>query len=563
MTFSTAMLLLWSSSGPKPAVAIPVFANGQGGVNCGLCHTAVPYLNSYGRYVLMTNFTRGFNKHLQMVQSSSLPAALEMTVNTSNPPAPMLPSVSVAIAQFLSGGFIGPKVSYFASVPVVTGGFPASSIDQIWGAYNGFSHGNGSLQIGRFPTPVFAPWTSQTLSISGYGTATLPVGMNGSTLADNRWGASYTQLGHLGLIGNVSYLRGNDPIERAFRSGAEGTAWAASLQYLSPESRWSGGFAGLHGSYLLPSGANDPYTRAAALASYSGDRYQLTAMGTVGHDNSPNDGAPPSASSHGISFESIYGITSWLHVDLRYEHTDDGLGNSTVNYISAAAFSVRPNLVLTVENLASIGKRPTQKYQLLWAGPWYRDRFPRGTMPTPGSSSVSMPASSALPMPASSAMPMPSSGAMSMPASSAMPMPASTTTPTPSDTILDAQALANGRSIFFTNTDVNGTRITTATPSRFYQSCAVCHGPNGAGGVQLADGAVSAKLGSDAHMLDNMSSMSSMKGKTIPWTIPLFERAISMGVDNNGDRLNPVMPRWVMSKRDLHDIALYVSTQMH
>ena len=286
--------------------------------------------------------------------------------------------------------------------------------------------------------------------------------MNGSTLADNCWGASYTQLGHLGLIGNVSYLRGTDPIERAFRSGGEGTAWTASLQYLSPESRWSGGFAGLRGLYPLPSGANDPYTRAAALASYSGDRYQLTAMGTVGHDDNPNDGASPSASSHGISFESIYGLTSWLHVDLRYEHTDDGLGNSTVDYISAAAFSIRPNLVLTVENLSNVGNRPTQKYQLLWAGPWYRDRFPRGTMPTQGPSSVSMPASSAMPIPSSSAM----------------PIPASTTTPTPSDTIVDAQALANGRSIFFTNTDANGTRITTSTPSRFYQSCAVCHDPN-------------------------------------------------------------------------------------
>ncbi len=503
----------------------------------------------------MTNFSRGLNKHLQMVQSSSLPAALETTVNTSNPPAPMLPSVYSALVQFLSGGFVGPKVSYFASVPLVTGGFPASSVDQIWGAYNGFSHGNGSLQIGRFPTPVFAPWTSQSLSLSGYGPATLPVGMNGSTLADNRWGASYTQLGHLGLIGNVSYLRGTDPIERAFRSGGEGTAWTASLQYLSPESRWSGGFAGLRGSYPLPSGANDPYTRAAALASYSGDRYQLTAMGTAGHDRNPSDGASPSASSHGISFESIYGLTSWLHVDFRYEHTDDGLGNSTVNYISAAAFSIRPNLVFTVENLASIGNRPTQKYQLLWAGPWYRNRFPRGTMPMPGSSSASMLGSSSVSMPASSAMP--------MPASSAMPTRGSSTTSKPNDAIVDAQALANGRSIFFTNTDANGTRITTATASRFYQSCAVCHGPNGAGGVQLADGAVSAKLGSDAHMLDNMSSMSSMKGKTIPWTIPLFERAISTGVDNNGERLNPVMPRWVMSKRDLHDIALYVSSQIH
>ena len=278
--------------------------------------------------------------------------------------------------------------------------------------------------------------------------------MNGSTLADNCWGASYTQLGHLGLIGNVSYLRGTDPIERAFRSGGEGTAWTASLQYLSPESRWSGGFAGLRGLYPLPSGANDPYTRAAALASYSGDRYQLTAMGTVGHDDNPNDGASLSASSHGISFESIYGLTSWLHVDLRYEHTDDGIGNSTVDYISAAAFSIRPNLVLTVENLSNVGNQPTQKYQLLWAGPWYRDRFPRGTMPKPGPSSVSMPASSA------------------------MPIPASTTTPTPSDPIVDARALANGRSIFFPNTDANGTRITTATPSRFYQSCAVCHDPD-------------------------------------------------------------------------------------
>ncbi len=210
----------------------------------------------------MTNFSKGLNKHLQMMQNRSLPAALEVTGNASNPSDPMLPSVYSALVQFLSGGFVGPYVSYFASVPVVTGGFPANSVDQVWGAYNGFSHGNGSLQIGRFPTPIFAPWTSQSLSLSGYGVATLPVGLNASTLADNRWGASYTQFGHLGLIGNVSYLNGTGPLERAFSNGAEGTAWTGSLQYLSPESRWSGGFAGLRGSYPLPSGATDSYTRA-------------------------------------------------------------------------------------------------------------------------------------------------------------------------------------------------------------------------------------------------------------------------------------------------------------
>jgi len=33
---------------------------------------------------------------------------------TSNQPAPMLPSVYSALMQFLAGGYTGPKVSYFA-----------------------------------------------------------------------------------------------------------------------------------------------------------------------------------------------------------------------------------------------------------------------------------------------------------------------------------------------------------------------------------------------------------------------------------------------------------------
>ena len=125
------------------------------------------------------------------------------------------------------------------------------------------------------------------------------------------------------------------------------------------------------------------------------------------------------------------------------------------------------------------------------------------------------------------------------------------------------QSITNGRSIYFTGKDMEGTRITTANPSRFYQSCAVCHGPDGAGGVRLADGAVSAKLGSHAHMLDQMASMDSMKKEMTPWTVALFERAISTGVDENGEKLSPVMPTWKMSKRDLHDIALYILTQIH
>ena len=82
--FYTALLFVWFLGTATPARAIPVFANGQGGVRCGLCHTAVPDLNSYGRYVLMTNFSRGLNKHLQVMQNRSLPVALEATANASS-----------------------------------------------------------------------------------------------------------------------------------------------------------------------------------------------------------------------------------------------------------------------------------------------------------------------------------------------------------------------------------------------------------------------------------------------------------------------------------------------
>lgn len=75
-----------------------------------------------------------------------------------------------------------------------------------------------------------------------------------------------------------------------------------------------------------------------------------------------------------------------------------------------------------------------------------------------------------------------------------------------------------------------------------------CHGANGAGGMHLPGGAVSADLRHDALT----------KQQKHPYTIPLLERAISTGIDNEGQKLDPVMPRWKMSKSDLHDVAAYV-----
>ena len=112
-------------------------------------------------------------------------------------------------------------------------------------------------------------------------------------------------------------------------------------------------------------------------------------------------------------------------------------------------------------------------------------------------------------------------------------------------------APANGRSIFQTGRDLDGKAITARTHPLF-PSCAACHRADGSGGVHLPGGAVSADLRHKALVTDQKP----------PYTLALLERAISHGVDNTGQPLNRVMPRWTLSQRDLHDVAEYVLTNL-
>lgn len=111
--------------------------------------------------------------------------------------------------------------------------------------------------------------------------------------------------------------------------------------------------------------------------------------------------------------------------------------------------------------------------------------------------------------------------------------------------------LANGRDVFLTGKDADGVQIVAAKPP-LQPYCAACHGSNGAGGIKFPDGAVSADLRHKALVTDQKH----------PYTLALLERAISTGVDNDGQKLDPVMPRWTLSARDLHDVAWYVLTQL-
>lgn len=104
----------------------------------------------------------------------------------------------------------------------------------------------------------------------------------------------------------------------------------------------------------------------------------------------------------------------------------------------------------------------------------------------------------------------------------------------------------NGQSIFQTGKDSRGVQIVAQRP--LYHSCSACHRADGSGGMRLPSGAVSADLRHGSLVV----------GQKHPYTLATLERAISTGVDNQGQRLNAAMPRWKLSKQDLHDVALYV-----
>jgi hypothetical protein len=154
-------------------------------------------------------------------------------------------------------------------------------------------------------------------------------------------------------------------------AGAEGQSYVVSLQQMGIASHFTGGIAAMSGTFPLPSGAQDTFNRTMGLVSYSTTpKYSLIAMALIGHDNNPNDGASRASGSNGWSFEGIYTPLNWLHLDARYERTNDGLGMIQNNYVGDIAFSIMPNLVVTLENVSSVGSRPVMSYQVLWAGPW-------------------------------------------------------------------------------------------------------------------------------------------------------------------------------------------------
>jgi mono/diheme cytochrome c family protein len=116
----------------------------------------------------------------------------------------------------------------------------------------------------------------------------------------------------------------------------------------------------------------------------------------------------------------------------------------------------------------------------------------------------------------------------------------------------------NGRRIFMYGTTVGG-RVLENSHGMEGVGCAMCHGPDGRGGVMHGIPAPDITL---ARLLDPQGHDHEVTGRRHPaFNRETVKAAIVAGIDPGGNTLDEEMPRWTgLSGKDLDDLMDYLQS---
>ncbi|NIO70795.1 MAG: c-type cytochrome [Anaerolineae bacterium] len=124
---------------------------------------------------------------------------------------------------------------------------------------------------------------------------------------------------------------------------------------------------------------------------------------------------------------------------------------------------------------------------------------------------------------------------------------------------------SNGETIYFTGVNDRGQRIPfTGGPmwlSMHGGGCASCHGPDGRGGAPVMMGTEIPLDIRYHHLIEEEHEEEHEEGEVHPpYTDETIKRAITEGVEPDGEPMDLTMPRWQMSERDLDDLLEFLKT---
>jgi hypothetical protein len=349
---------------------MPPFAQAYG-VKCNVCHTQVPALNTYGRYVQRTGYA-SLDPH---VLTRALPVWVGENLSYDSQGSP--PHVNQFGNLALHAvGYLGSDVTYHFQQWIWQNN-QAGDVDTFWATYNNLLHRDGHLFLGLIEAPGPSPY-SQWMDLAGFTTPQISVGEHAYQLDGNRWGTKF------------NYIKGNLDLETAWLYAAGG--WSASSNfantdktfqykaaYADPQAPLEGGVYGSRGSWPLAEGGYDQYWSIAPYVQRDPTNgvpgilaiYQMALDGNPGYTALPSGALAPlgSAASTAATLELYEPVLGKGVISLRKEWTNDGLG--TLNQTGNIDFNyqIARYLHAYVEEYFGSHMTPGWTYMLWWTTP--------------------------------------------------------------------------------------------------------------------------------------------------------------------------------------------------
>lgn len=352
--------LVWLSPAEmKRAQAMPPFAQAYG-VPCSLCHTQVPGLNAYGRYVQRTGYA-SLDAH---VLARALPIWIgENTWYDSQDPAEPHRTQFGNLAIHAVGA-IGNDFTYHFQQWIWQND-QAGDLDTFWLAYNNLLHRDGHLFFGKIEAPG-PSFFSQWFDLASFSTPEITVGEHPYQLDANRWGAK------------INYIHGNLDAEAGWLGS--GAGWGGTsdfsddtdktfqykLAFANPTSPFEYGAFGSTGSFPLAEGGTDQYH---SIAGYL-QRDPLNGIPGViaiyqsAYDANPGLALAP-ASSTAATFEFYEPVLNKGLISAREEWTNDGLGNRLHTGNIDFSYHILPFVHVYVEDALAQYNTPEWRY-MIW-----------------------------------------------------------------------------------------------------------------------------------------------------------------------------------------------------
>ncbi|MBV8244678.1 MAG: hypothetical protein JOZ38_02025 [Candidatus Eremiobacteraeota bacterium] len=351
------------------ASAMPIFAQAYG-LKCSVCHTQVPALNDYGRYVQRTGYASLDSNVLHSVSPFWIGEQANYDTQSSTAPhQTQFGNLAIHAAGALNDDF-----TYHAQQWILQNNQTGGPLDTFWITYNNLFHRDGHLFLGKLPTIGPSPY-SQWMDISGFSVPAITVGEHPYLIGANRWGPVFKYVKksldfETGYEGNTNDWQGLGD----FSYDTDRT-WDWKVAYANPVQPLEVGVFGGRGTFPLAEGSQDQYYDVTEYVQRDPQNgipgifafNQMTKDANPGFDPLGNPLGP--TSSHGQTVELYEPIGDKAVFSARKEWMNDGLGNVTQDGVIDLNYHIARFLMLYGEVGMAQNSTPAWRYMIWWTLP--------------------------------------------------------------------------------------------------------------------------------------------------------------------------------------------------